>query len=337
METEDNPFPDDIRSRIFSLTAAIKQETEYLASSFWSAKEIDEIQQSMQQLAEDMQTMVQETIKNLSIYRAYGWKQFVPESELKAEDNKKSGVEQEKDRVENWAERFYDISMYAEKKRKQRQLQFAHLLREQVTDYKMTEMLLKHGYSELYPVRILDIGCGDGRVLRKLIDWGGSPERMVGVDVNDPILELAERLSPSSITYKNAHADDLPYADRSFDLVLLFGVIHHILDEELRVRIGRETLRVLNDGGIVMTFNVNLGVEKKMSSFFSYTTIGLGEQDLARMFPDCDIDFAPMLEDAVISQAAPGNWGSLFDRVADSAKGPRDYALAVIRKREKGC
>lgn len=91
--------------------------------------------------------------------------------------------------------------------------------------------------------RVLDIGCGEGATLVHL----GAPAGAVGVDLFEPKLELARRVLPGC-RFVAASADALPFADASFDHVLVRDVIHHLEDPAPAMR---EIRRVLVPGGTI--------------------------------------------------------------------------------------
>lgn len=88
--------------------------------------------------------------------------------------------------------------------------------------------------------RILDIGCGTGRIVKalsKIID----PAMYVGIDINKRYIETAKALNNAFnfIHYDLCHDEynplgvidpavaDYPADDRSFDIVCAFGVLNH--------------------------------------------------------------------------------------------------------------
>lgn len=68
---------------------------------------------------------------------------------------------------------------------------------------------------------VLDVGCGDGRLLREL------PNRLMAVGV-DYAMNSLRRSVKNGI---HASADRLPFADASFDLVLCCEMLEHLPDE----------------------------------------------------------------------------------------------------------
>ena len=99
----------------------------------------------------------------------------------------------------------------------------------------------------------LEVGCGSGEVARYIAERYRSD--VVGIDVDPEQVEMARKSADglSNVRFLEADATSLPFADGSFDVVLSFGVLHHIpnwLDalEEIR--------RVLRDGGYFLYADV---------------------------------------------------------------------------------
>jgi SAM-dependent methyltransferase len=92
------------------------------------------------------------------------------------------------------------------------------------------------------PGRILDVGCGEGRLTRDLKRRGHD---VVGVDVAPQLVELAQARDPRG-DYRIAAAERLPFSDATFDVVVAFNVLMNV-DEPARAV--AESARVLADGG----------------------------------------------------------------------------------------
>ena len=94
--------------------------------------------------------------------------------------------------------------------------------------------------------RILDFGCGCGRVLRQ---WRDLPRvELHGVDTQAVLVNEARRTVPHARVAVNALEPPLPYADASFDLLYSLSVFTH-LDEPVQLRWRDEIRRVLKPGG----------------------------------------------------------------------------------------
>jgi ubiquinone/menaquinone biosynthesis C-methylase UbiE len=92
--------------------------------------------------------------------------------------------------------------------------------------------------------RMLDIGCGDGRLLGWAAAQGADP---VGLDPQHGQLERA-RLSAPGQPLVRGHGECLPFASGRFDLVLCFNSLHHV-PLEAQWQALAEASRVLATGG----------------------------------------------------------------------------------------
>lgn len=88
----------------------------------------------------------------------------------------------------------------------------------------------------------LDLGCGEGRFARALAAEG---HRVTGADVSPELVELARRADAGG-SYVVADAEELPFPDAAFDLVVAFNVLSCVGNLERAVA---ETARVLEPGG----------------------------------------------------------------------------------------
>ena len=105
-------------------------------------------------------------------------------------------------------------------------------------------------------LRVLEIGCGLGTDGAQFAKAGAD---YTGVDLTDAAVDLARRrfeLFNLSGTFRAADAENLDFADASFDLVYSHGVLHHTPDTARAVR---EVHRVLRPGGraVVMLYHRN--------------------------------------------------------------------------------
>ena len=91
-------------------------------------------------------------------------------------------------------------------------------------------------------LEILDIGCGDGYLSQKLIK---DTNEVIGLDLNkryiDSLKHRGLRYVISDLDY-----NVLPFKDKSFDIVVSFHVLEHLLRPDLCLL---EVHRVLRDDG----------------------------------------------------------------------------------------
>ncbi|NNE83173.1 MAG: methyltransferase domain-containing protein [Alphaproteobacteria bacterium] len=96
-------------------------------------------------------------------------------------------------------------------------------------------------------MRVLDVACGPGYVSGAAAAWGAAT---VGVDFSQNMVALAQN-NFSELDFQTADAEDLPFPDGSFDVVLInFGVLHFPTPEKALA----EAFRVLKaDGKLALT------------------------------------------------------------------------------------
>lgn len=110
--------------------------------------------------------------------------------------------------------------------------------------------------------RVLDVGCGTGIVARLAAPEVGETGSVTGVDVNPGMLDAARRSGPESIVWREANATELPFDDRSFDVVLcqmslqFFSDARSALAEMERVLVPAGRLLVNLPGPIAPVFEV---------------------------------------------------------------------------------
>lgn len=103
------------------------------------------------------------------------------------------------------------------------------------------------------PVRVLDVGCGTGYLLRQLASRRPGVVELAGIDPAGGMIEVARALTPDDgrFTYTEGFAERLPYPDAHFDLVVSTTSFHHWEDQSAGVV---QCARVLETGGrIVLT------------------------------------------------------------------------------------
>jgi SAM-dependent methyltransferase len=91
--------------------------------------------------------------------------------------------------------------------------------------------------------RVLDLGCGDGRIAGALSSAGGD---VTGVDPSPAALERARAAHPDLELQLPAQDGSLPFADSAFDVVVCVNVLEHVADTQ---RLMSEARRVLAPGG----------------------------------------------------------------------------------------
>lgn len=108
------------------------------------------------------------------------------------------------------------------------------------------------------PLSVLDLGCGNGRFVAFLENNLTSPYRYLGLDSSPALLAHARRAhgSLSHVHFENVEilAPDAVYgpAGQKFDLIAMFGVLHHVPSEPARRDLMQRLIARLIPGGILI-------------------------------------------------------------------------------------
>jgi SAM-dependent methyltransferase len=99
--------------------------------------------------------------------------------------------------------------------------------------------------------RVLEVACGAGQGLGLL---ARSAERVIGGDYSERLLQCARAHYGDRMELVRFDAQSMPFANASFEVVLLFEAIYYLAAPE---RFIKESKRVLRKGGILIICTVN--------------------------------------------------------------------------------
>ncbi|MDZ8085869.1 MAG: bifunctional 2-polyprenyl-6-hydroxyphenol methylase/3-demethylubiquinol 3-O-methyltransferase UbiG [Nostoc sp. DedQUE12b] len=119
-------------------------------------------------------------------------------------------------------------------------------------------------FSNLVPdwkgLKVLDIGCGGGLACEFVANLNAD---VSGIDLSFNSIKIAQqhaRLSNLKIDYQRALAENLPYQQNSFDVVLCFDVLEHVEDWK---KVFSEAYRVLKQDGLFLFDTINRNFKSK--------------------------------------------------------------------------
>ena len=106
---------------------------------------------------------------------------------------------------------------------------------------------------DLPSTRVLDVGCGFGYFLNRLVDYGACAAS--GIDLMEDRIAAARHRFPALDLHAGS-ATELPFTDGSFDLVTQFTCLSSCMDAGVRASIAAEMWRVVRPGGVVLSFDM---------------------------------------------------------------------------------
>ena len=135
-------------------------------------------------------------------------------------------------------------------------------------DIYLFDQLLKGRYDNVQ--KLLDVGCGNGRNLYYFLRNG---YQVAGIDPDAQavrkVKELSTALAPGNPpeNFVVCPAENLPYTDASFDLVICSAVLHFARDEQHFESMLRSMFRVLRPGGYFFArLASDIGIEARVKS-----------------------------------------------------------------------
>jgi ubiquinone/menaquinone biosynthesis C-methylase UbiE len=205
-----------------------------------------------------------------------------------------------------------------------------HLFMMQELERQALTMLGRHGYANvLNNKRALEVGCGKGTWLRKLIQWGVAPENLTGVDLLADHLAEARRLCPAGTRIEQGSATNLEFADASFDLVLQITVFTSVREPKVKEQIAREMLRVVKPDGLILWLDFLVNNPRNPD------VRGIGKKEVHQLFPGCQIELRRvLLAPPILRAVAPHSW--IVCHLLGLVPWLRTHCVGAIRKRGPG-
>jgi len=117
---------------------------------------------------------------------------------------------------------------------------------------------------------VLDIGCGTGTLAIAASRHLGTAGEVIGIDASPAMVARANRKAAKAgakTTFQVGVAENLPFPDRRFDVVLSTLMLHH-LPRSIRQQCAKETRRVLRPGGRVLVVDFGRGKQRGLLAHF---------------------------------------------------------------------
>lgn len=96
--------------------------------------------------------------------------------------------------------------------------------------------------------RVLDIGCGTGKLLQKLLSFV-SETKLVGIDPSQEMLNVAKAKLPNTVELQQGDAENLPFPEKCFDWLITTNSFHYFANPKQAIA---EAKRVLKPNGYLV-------------------------------------------------------------------------------------
>lgn len=123
-------------------------------------------------------------------------------------------------------------------------------------------------------LRVLELGCGTGHRLEGLTrDHPGF--RLHGLDITPVMVQTARRERPAGISFMVADCLSVPFASASFDAIIIYDVLHHLVtgtkpaSDHLRTAGLQELVRLLAPGGFIVMEEVCVNTSWRARGIFA--------------------------------------------------------------------
>ena len=159
--------------------------------------------------------------------------------------------------------------------------------------WKSLNHVIKNNFRKSDQISILDLGCGNGRFYKySLENLKGIEFTYLGLDsIDNMIIEAKENVSLQNYTvepnfsYKKWDViKDIDRINEAFDIVVAFGLTHHIPSREFRKNWFNQIPNLVSDGGLfiftIWKFNQDQKLKNKVTKEIKLPNLTIEKKDL---------------------------------------------------------
>lgn len=184
------------------------------------------------------------------------------------------------------------------------------------------------GAGSLHDLDLVELGCGGGAELQRMIALGLDPARLVGVELLPERAESARRSLPSATRIQQGDATRTGLPTAGFDVVFLSTVFTSILDDAVQERFAAEAWRLVRPGGIVLWYDFVVDNPRNPD------VRGVPTARIRELFPDAIATFqtttlAPPIGRSVARLGMPGR---VLHRTLSALPFLRTHVVATLRR-----
>lgn len=185
----------------------------------------------------------------------------------------------------------------------------------------LQEALARRGIQTLGGLDILEVGCGTGGELSRLVATGADPRRLSGIDLReDAIAEARARVPGAQLVAGDASS--LPYPDGSFDIVYQATALSSMPTRSMRTQVAAQMRRVVRPGGLIVSYDFAWNPANR-------ETFGIGTRELRRLFPGLPLEVHRVTLVPPLARWL-GDRSALALRVVARVAPLRSHRLAII-------
>jgi ArsR family transcriptional regulator len=158
----------------------------------------------------------------------------------------------------------------------------AHFFSAAAGDWDRMRLELFGSNAELLPLLALldrdwvigDLGCGTGHMARTLAPF---VKRVIGVDASPAMLDAARARSPEQIELRQGELEALPIMAAELDVVLLFLVLHYVLEP---ARVLQEAARTVKSGGQILVLDIMPHEREELGETMGHLWMGFSAEQM---------------------------------------------------------
>jgi SAM-dependent methyltransferase len=203
-------------------------------------------------------------------------------------------------------------------------LQPGNLLMVQERERFLAGFLRRAGLHSLDETRVFEAGCSTGYNLRQMVQWGGRPENMAGIDLDPAAVDYCKAHAPE-IRVHSGSADAISEPDESFDLAFAFTLFSSVPDEEVSAGIARELARIVRPGGFIIVYDM------RRRSPGNRNVHPISAEDIRRWFPRAPMRVRTITLAPPIARRA-GRWAPWMYAPLSKIPFLRTHAMYLLRR-----
>jgi len=161
---------------------------------------------------------------------------------------------------------------------------FAHTFSESRKKMRWEEIayILEYYREHIHKKSVLDVGCGNGRLLEHFREKSIAPKEYLWVDASQNLIEEAKKLHPK-IWFECIDMQLLSDLIHTFDAIFFIASFHHLKTFEERVQVLKNAKNLLSQNGLIFLTNWNLlspeNTKKYASSKIPHSKNEFGSED----------------------------------------------------------